>query len=64
MPLTMGQEGLFRVNKHVKENFFLSPNYTQFTAKENNPNFETEVKNTKQVAKVMGDPMAALKGEL
>jgi hypothetical protein len=63
MQLTVGQDGLFSVNKHFKENFYLSPNYQNFVNRENNPNFENDVKSAKSLAKVMGDPVANLKAE-
>jgi hypothetical protein len=59
--LQVGQDGLFSVNKHNKESFFVTVNYQSFVSRENNPNFETTVKSAKQVAKVQGDPVAALK---
>jgi hypothetical protein len=63
MTLQVGQDGMFAVNKHFKENFFLAPNTLNFISRENNQNFETELKTAKQLAKVMGDPAAALKAE-
>jgi hypothetical protein len=61
MQLTVGQDGLFAVGKHHKENFFLSP--TNFVQRENNVNFANEVKTAKQIAKAMDNPVAALKAE-
>jgi hypothetical protein len=61
MNLTVGQDGMFALNKHHKENFYLAPN--SFISRENNPAFEGEVKSAKKVAKVMGDPVAALKSD-
>jgi hypothetical protein len=63
MNLTVGQDGMFALNKHHKENFYLAPNYATFISRENNPAFEGEVKTAKKLAKVMGDPVAALKAE-
>lgn len=63
MNLTVGQDGMFALNKHHKENFYLAPNYTSFVARENNPAFEGEVKTAKQLAKVMGNPVASLKAD-
>jgi hypothetical protein len=63
MNLTIGQDGLFTVNKHHKEEFYLSPTYQNFAAKENNPGFDAQVKTAKQLAKVMGDPVASLKSD-
>lgn len=63
MQLTVGQDGLFSVNKHHKENFYLSPNFQNFVQRQDNPGFEAQLKTAKQLAKVMGDPVAALKAE-
>jgi hypothetical protein len=63
MQLQMGQDGIFMLSKHHKENFYLAPNFTSFINRQNNPNFDNEVKTTKQITKVMENPMAALKGE-
>jgi hypothetical protein len=63
MNLQMGQDGIFMLNKHHKENFYLVPNYTSFVNRQNNPNFDNEVKTAKQLGKVMGDPVAFLKSE-
>jgi hypothetical protein len=61
MQLTVGQDGLFAVAKHHKENFFLAP--TTFVQRENNPGFDNEVKTAKQIAKALDNPVAALKAE-
>jgi len=61
MQLAVGQDGLFAVAKHHKENFFLAP--TTFVQRENNPGFDNEVKTAKQISKAMADPVAALKAE-
>ncbi|MBI3692435.1 MAG: hypothetical protein HY239_17705, partial [Mycolicibacterium aromaticivorans] len=63
MQLTVGQDGMFAVNKHFKENFYLSPSFQNCVTRENNPNFDNEVKTAKSLAKVMGNPVAALKAE-
>lgn len=63
MQLTVGQDGLFTVNKHPKENFYLSPNQQNFVNRENNPGFEGQVKTAKQLAKAMANPVASLKSE-
>jgi hypothetical protein len=54
---------LFAVSKHHKENFYLSPSSTGFVTRENNPNFDNEVKTAKQLSKALTDPVAALKAE-
>lgn len=61
--LQVGQDGLFSVNKHHKEEFYLSPNVQNFVTRENNPNFETQLKTAKQLSKVMVDPVASLKSD-
>jgi hypothetical protein len=61
--LTVGQDGMFVVNKHHKENFYLSPTFNNFVTRENNPAFEGELKTAKQLSKVMGNPVAALKAD-
>jgi hypothetical protein len=61
--LQVGQDGLFSVNKHPKENFYLSPNFQNFVTRDNNPNFDTSVKTAKQFSKVMADPVASLKSD-
>jgi hypothetical protein len=61
--LQVGQDGLFSVNKHPKEDFYLSPSFQNFVTRQNNPNFDTSVKTAKQVSKVMADPVAGLKSE-
>jgi hypothetical protein len=61
--LQMGQEGLFFVNNHHKEAFFLSPSYQQFVDRKDNKGFDNEVKTAKQLTKVMADPVKGLKSE-
>lgn len=63
MNLTVGQDGMFVLNKHHKENFYLAPIHTNFVTRDNNPGFDGEVKTAKQLAKVMANPVAALKGD-
>ena len=58
-----GNDGLFILNKHHKENFYLVPNYTSFVSSQNNPNFETEIRNAKQFGKVLENTTAALKSD-
>jgi hypothetical protein len=59
----MGQDGIFKLTKHHKENFYIAPNYTCFINRQNNANFDTEVRSAKQLAKVMNNPTAALKAD-
>jgi hypothetical protein len=61
--LQVGQDGLFTVNKHHKEEFYLSPNFQNFVTSQQNPNFDGQVKTAKQLAKVMADPAASLKAD-
>ena len=61
--LQMGQDGIFKLNKHHKESFFDAPNYTSFINRQNNANFDNEVKAAKQLSKVLDNPVAALKAD-
>jgi hypothetical protein len=61
--LQVGQDGLFTVNKHAQEDFYLLPNYTSFVSSQNNANFENEVNTAKQLCKVVEDTTAALKSD-
>jgi hypothetical protein len=61
--LEVGFDGMFVVNKHHEEKFFIMPAYNAFINRQNNANFENEVKTAKQLSKVMGDPAASLKAE-
>ena len=63
MQLQVGQDGMFAVNKHHKENFYLAPQFSGFITREGNQSFDAEVKTAKQLAKVMGSPIAALKAD-
>jgi hypothetical protein len=63
LQLQVGQDGLFSVNKHSKEDFYLSPNFQNFVTRNNNPNFDTSLKTAKQLSKVMVDPVASLKSD-
>ena len=63
LQLQVGQDGLFSVNKHSKEDFYLSPNFQNFVTRDNNPNFDTSLKTAKQLSKVMADPVASLKSD-
>jgi hypothetical protein len=53
--LQVGQDGLFTVNKIHNEDFYLMPSFQNFVTRENNPNFDTQVKTAKQLSKVMAD---------
>src|SRR4029077_17681569 len=49
MQLQVGQDGMFALTKHQKENFYLAPVNTNYIARENNPNFDNELKTAKQL---------------
>lgn len=61
--LQVGQDGLFALAKHHKENFYVAPNATNFIPRANNANFDNEVRTAKQLSRAMADPIAALKAE-
>jgi len=61
--LQVGQDGLFLLTKHHKEAFYLVANYNSFVTRQDNPNFESEVNSTKQLCKVLENPVASLKAE-
>jgi hypothetical protein len=63
MQLQVGQDGLFSVNKHEKEDFFLSPTPQNFVSRPENPAFEGQLKTAKELSKVMANPVAALKSD-
>lgn len=63
MQLQMGQEGLFMIAKHHEGKFFLSPNYGQFVQRQNNANFDNEVKTVRKLATFLDNPKAALKAK-
>jgi hypothetical protein len=62
MNLTVGQDGLFFLPKHGQENFYLAPPYTNFVMRQENSNFDSEVKSAKRIAKVLENVPVALKG--
>ncbi len=59
--LQVGQDGMFLLAKHKTENFFVATNFNTFVSRENNPNFDNEVKGAKAMVRVLDNPMAALK---
>ncbi len=61
--LTQDQEGLFYLQKHPTENFFVITDRQNFVQKNDNPNFEKELELTKKFAKLLADPMAGLKSK-
>lgn len=61
--LQVNQDGMFLLAKHKTENFYVATNFNTFVSRENNPNFDNEVKGAKAMAKVLDNPIAALKSE-
>lgn len=59
----VGQEGLFMLVKHHKEDFYLLPNFNSFVSSMNNTNYENEVKNAKRLCSVLENTAAALKSD-
>jgi hypothetical protein len=60
MNLDIGMDGMFIMGKHAKENFYLSPMHGMFVSSQQ-PNFATEVAQTKGMAKLLENPQAGLK---
>ena len=63
MNLQIGQDGMFTLNMHPQEKFYQMPAYNAFVNRQNNANFDNDVKTAKQVGKVMANPAASLKSE-
>ncbi len=63
MNLQVGQDGIFALSKHAKETFYVAPSNTSFVTRENNPNFENDLRTAKQLSKALANPVAALKAE-
>ena len=61
--LEVGQDGLFILNKHHKENFYLPPQFGNFVSSEQEDNFKKEVEFAKKAAKILDNPMASLKSK-
>jgi hypothetical protein len=59
---TVGQDGMFFLTKHHKENFYTAPMYFDFVNGEN-PNFKNEVRQAKLAVKIGNNPQAALKSK-
>jgi hypothetical protein len=60
--LTAGQEGLFYLNKHPTESFYLV-NFGGFTSNQNKAAFDQQLKTAQQAAKLLADPISGLKSE-
>jgi len=59
-----GQDGLFLLTKHGKENFYtLGGPIGYFISSENNPDFAKEVQAVNTITRLMDDPKAALKSK-
>src|SRR5262245_52766256 len=61
--LELGQDGLFILNKHHKENFYLPPQPFNFVSSQQEDNFKKEVESAKKAAKILENPMASLKSK-
>src|SRR5262249_14922387 len=60
--LTKGQEGLFLLNKHFEEPFYVM-GFGGFVNKENNGNFNKDVDMVKRCVKLLEKPTAGLKSK-
>ena len=63
MNFEVGNDGLFILNKHHKEDFYLPPQMFNFVSSQQEDNFKKEVEGAKRAAKIMDDPMASLKSK-
>jgi hypothetical protein len=59
---TVGQDGMFFLTKHHKENFYTAPMYFDFVNSQT-PNFAKEVQQAKLAVKIGNNPQAALKSK-
>ncbi|MBI3822790.1 MAG: hypothetical protein HY289_08935 [Planctomycetes bacterium] len=60
--LTVGQDGLFMISKHVDGKFYLAPNYGYFVASQDKK-IDEEIKTAKKVVTIMGNLKAALEAK-
>jgi hypothetical protein len=60
--LQVGQDGLFYLNRHEKEDFYVLPAFYSFSSSQA-PNFAQEVAVTKKVVRILEDPTPALKSK-
>jgi hypothetical protein len=60
--LQVGNDGLFYLNPHHQEKFYVAPAYYSFTSSQV-PNFKEEVSTAKRTVKLLEDPMAGLKSK-
>jgi hypothetical protein len=61
--LEQGNEGIFYLQKHPTENFYLINDRQNYVQKDNNTNYEKDLELTKKFAKLLADPMANLKSK-
>ena len=63
MTLEVGQDGLFILNKHHKENFYLPPQFGNFVSSQQEDAFKKDVEFAKKAAKILDNPMDSLKSK-
>ncbi|HEX5272691.1 MAG TPA: hypothetical protein VFW33_19475 [Gemmataceae bacterium] len=61
--LTVDQEGVFFLNKHPTESFYLLLSPTSVISKASNDNYEKELARVKECAKLLADPRGGLKSK-
>ena len=61
--LTVDQEGVFFLQKHPSESFYVLQGAMSVINKANNDNYEKEAARVKECAKLLADPKAALKSK-
>jgi hypothetical protein len=61
--LSQDQEALVFVTKHPTEDFYVGQNYYDVITKTGNQTFDKDLDEVKRCVKLLGDPMAALKGK-
>jgi len=60
--LAVGQDGLFYLTKHHKEEFYVAPAYYSFLSSQM-ANYKTEIETARKTVKFIDDPMTGLKAE-
>ncbi len=58
--LTVDEEGLFFLQKHPTESFYILPNSQSVIPKPNNDNYDKELERVKECARLLTDPKAGL----
>jgi hypothetical protein len=61
--LSLNQEACMFLNKHPKADFYVGQGFAGLINKEGNANFEKELAEVKQAAKLLADPKAGLKSD-